>query len=69
MKRFKNNISPDSNIKNIYKQKASPRAKRERLFCMKMFLLWLHVLLLHQHFDGLVAYLDDCHRTRQTRSA
>lgn len=30
MKRFKNNISPDNNI--IYKQKASPRAERERPF-------------------------------------
>ena len=31
MKRFKNNISPDSNI-IIYKQKASPRLERERPF-------------------------------------
>ena len=31
MKRFKNNISPDSNIKK-YKQKASPRSEMERPF-------------------------------------
>ena len=40
--------------------------KRTRPFCQVDCRVRLS--LLHQHLDGLVAYLDDCHRTRQTRS-
>ena len=58
MKRFKNNISPDCN----YKQKASPRSERERpSLYVDVSVVTMCVLLFHQHFDGLVAYLDDCH--------
>ena len=59
----KNRCSLEDVISYIYVKSLFPKKGRGFFVCG-----CLCALLLYQHLDGLVANLDDCHRTRQTRS-
>ena len=57
----KNRCSLEDVISYIYVKSLFPKKGRGFFVCG-----CLCALLLCQHLDGLVAYLDDCHRARQT---
>ena len=57
----KNRCSLEDVISYIYVKSLFPKKGRGFFVCG-----CLCALLLYQHLDGLVAYLDDCHRARQT---